>query len=162
MRGTLSMQARMNAAARHSDSLTDTDERSVEQHRNRRVRFELIFASLWLAFGLFLLPALIFSVGSALLGTYGENAGLSTFYIDFFGDLADGSGRAWSIALGPLVLIYLIRAIFIGVKSVPAKRARIEEDEEPRSLPPRRASVKEASKRPAGRPVRVEPRMSND
>ncbi len=31
-------------------------------------RFELIFASLWLAFGLFVLPALIFWAGSVLLG----------------------------------------------------------------------------------------------
>lgn len=143
----------MNAAAHTDDDVSD------EQRHARRLRFELIFASLWLAFGLFLLPALIFWVGGALMGPYGENAGLSTFYIDFFGDLADGSGRAWGIALGPLLLIYLLRAIFIGVKPDQLERESVDDDEPP---PPRRASVKKEAKRPAGRPARVEPRMGND
>ncbi|GFE82562.1 hypothetical protein GCM10011487_45620 [Steroidobacter agaridevorans] len=143
----------MNAAAHTDDDVSD------EQRRTRRLRFELIFASLWLAFGLFLLPALIFWVGGALMGPYGENAGLSTFYVDFFGDLADGSGRAWSIALGPVLLIYLLRAVFIGVKADEVEREPLDEDEPP---PPRRAPVKKEAKRPAGRPARVEPRMGND
>lgn len=148
----------MNAAA-HTD-----DDASDEQRRTRRLRFELIFASLWLAFGLFVLPALIFWVGGALMGPYGatdqQGAGLSTFYIDFFGDLADTSGRAWSIALGPLLLMYLLRAIFIGVKADEAELAPVDEDEPP--PPPRRAPVSKEAKRPAGRPARVEPRMGND
>lgn len=146
----------MNAAAQPDDELSD------EQRRTRRLRFELIFASLWLAFGLFVLPALIYGVGTALLGPYGPaegpSAGLSTFYIDFFGDLADTSGRAWAIALGPLLLIYLLRAIFIGVK--PGERQPLDDDEEP--SPPRRAAPKKEGKRPAGRAPRVEPRMGND
>lgn len=146
----------MNAAAHTDDDVSD------EQRRVRRVRFELIFASLWLAFGLFLLPALVFGVGGALLGPYGENAGLSTFYIDFFGDLADGSGRAWSIALGPLLLISVLRAIFIGVKADQPERAALDEDDLP--PPPRRAPAppKKETRRPAGRPARVEPRMGSD
>jgi hypothetical protein len=151
-------QARMNAAA-HSD-----DELSDEQRRTRRLRFELIFASLWLAFGLFVLPALIFWVGGALMGPYGaapdqQGAGLSTFYIDFFGDLAEGAGRTWGIALGPLLLIYLLRAIFIGVQADQIERAPVDEDEPPA---PRRAPANKEAKRPPGRPARVEPRMGND
>lgn len=144
-------------AARHlandsADDLTD------DQRRSHRLRFELIFASLWLAFGLFLLPALIFWVGGALLGPYGENAGLSTFYVDFFGDLADASGRAWTLALGPILLIYLLRAIFIGVKSAPDTPADVDDDDIPR--PPRRAPpVREPAKKTTARPSRVEPRM---
>jgi hypothetical protein len=158
MRATLSKQARMNAAAHH-------DELSEEQHRTRRVRFELIFASLWLAFGLFVLPALIFSVGAALMGPYGvtadgRGAGLGTFYSDFFGDLADTAGRAWTIALGPVLLMYLLRAIFIGVKSESVERAPVDEDEPP--PPPRRAPAPKEAKRPAGRPARVEPRMGGE
>ncbi|HWK49230.1 MAG TPA: hypothetical protein VNR40_05055 [Steroidobacter sp.] len=148
----------MNAAAHTDDDVSD------EQRRARRVRFELIFASLWLAFGLFLLPALIFWVGGALLGPYGasdqQGSGLSTFYIDFFGDLADVSGRAWGLALGPLLLMYLLRAIFIGLKSDRVERETIHEDED--LPPPRRAPVKKEPKRPPGRPARVEPRMGND
>ncbi|WP_129645824.1 hypothetical protein [Peristeroidobacter agariperforans] len=148
----------MNAAAHTDDDVSD------EQRRTRRRRFELIFASLWLAFGLFLLPALIFWVGGALMGPYGatsdgQGAGLSTFYVDFFGDLADGSGRAWGIALGPVLLIYLLRAVFIGVKADQVEREPVDEDEPP---PPRRADVKKEAKRPQGRPARVEPRMGND
>lgn len=158
MRATSSIQARMNAAAHTDDDVSD------EQRRAPRLRFELIFASLWLAFGLFVLPALVFWVGAALLGPYGvapdQSAGLSTFYVDFFGDLADGAGRAWSLALGPLVLIYLLRAVFIGVKSDRTERAALDDDEAPR--PPRRAPVQKEPKRPAGRPARVEPRMGND
>lgn len=151
----------MNAAARN-DLDDPVDEPSADQRRSRRVRFELIFASSWLAFGLFLLPALIFWVGAAMLGPYGENAGLSTFYGDFYGDLADGSGRAWSIALGPLVLIYLLRAIFIGARPRRTEQD-MDEDELPRT-PPKRAPAarKEQPKRPAARPARVEPRMGAD
>lgn len=148
----------MNAAAHPDDELPD------EQRRTHRLRFELIFGSLWLAFGLFLLPALIYWVGAALLGSYGvtsdgRGAGLGTFYSDFFGDLADGAGRAWIIALGPLVLIYVIRAIFIGMKSDQTPREPLDEDEPP---PPRRAPVQKEAKRPAGRPARVEPRMGGE
>ena len=49
----------------------------------RRARFELIFASVWLAVGLVVLPATIFAVGGALLGPYGDNGGLGRFYGDF-------------------------------------------------------------------------------
>jgi len=84
---------------------------------SRRLRFELIFASIWLAIGLFAMPAVVFFVGSSLLGPYGENAGLGRFYADFFGDLAEPSLRAWSIALGPLALVSLVRGIFTGVAS---------------------------------------------
>jgi hypothetical protein len=82
---------------------------------HRRLRFELIFASAWLAVGLFLMPAIIYMVGASLLGPYGENAGLGRFYADFFGDLAEPSVRAWSIALGPLALVSLVRLIFVGM-----------------------------------------------
>lgn len=155
--------ARMNAA-RYDDPADDpVEEVSDEQRRQHRLRFELIFASLWLAFGLFLLPALVFWVGGVLLGPYGENAGLSKFYVDFYGDLAEGSGRAWTVALGPVVLLYLLRALFIGVQP---KRV---ETEEPRSAPatrrePLRPSrpVRKDPKKPATRAARVEPRMGQD
>jgi hypothetical protein len=104
------MAERIDSPNRMQDR--DSDEGS------RRVRFELIFASVWLAVGLFLVPALIFWVGILMLGPYGEGqgAGLGTFYGEFFGDLANGEGRTWSLALGPLVVISLIRALFIGTR----------------------------------------------
>lgn len=150
----------MNAA--YDDSVDDL---SAEQRRGRRLRFELIFASLGLAFGLFLLPALIFWVGAALLGSYGENAGLSKFYVDFYADLADGSGRTWTIALGPLVLVYVLRAVFIGVRP---KNVEAEDSDdvlpEPRrpAPPPRREIPVRKEKSSSARAARVEPRMGSD
>jgi hypothetical protein len=152
----------MNAA--YDDSV---DELSAEERRSRRLRFELIFTSLGLAFGLFLLPALIFWVGAALLGPYGEKAGLSTFYVDFYGDLADGAGRAWILALGPLALFYLLRAVFIGAraKKVDAVDSEDEAPYEPRrrpAPPPRRETPVRSEKSPSARRPRVEPRMGSD
>jgi hypothetical protein len=113
----------------------------------RRVRFELMFASVWLAVGLFVVPATIFAVGGALLGAYGDNGGLGRFYGDFFRDLAEPSVRAWAIVLGPLVLISLLRLVFVG-----AARNAPPEPDEPPSRP--RRSPDEAR--------RVEPRVSTD
>lgn len=118
-----------------------------ESALRRRIRFELIFASIWLAIGLFLLPALIYLVGTLMLGPYGENAGLGSFYADFFKDLATPSGRAWTLALGPLVLITVLRLLFLDVGT---KR---EEDRDDRAEPPA------PTPRAAGR---VEPRVSLD
>jgi hypothetical protein len=115
------------------------------------VRFELIFAGIWLAVGLILLPALIFAVGGSLLGPYGDNGGLGRFYGDFFGDLAEPSVRAWAIALGPLVLISILRLIFVGAGRE-AEKPRDEEEDRP--APSRRHTAEDHR--------RVEPRVSGD
>lgn len=114
-----------------------------------RLRFELILGSVLLAVGLFVLPAAIYFVGNALLGPYGDQAGLGAFYVDFFGDLASASGRAWTLALGPLVLISWLRLLFLKRKAQPR-------DDEPAPPPTRTRPATEA----AGR--RVEPRVSLD
>src|SRR5262245_18865182 len=92
---------------------SDTDAARVPGNRyRRRARFEGIFASIWLAIGLFALPAAIFAVGGALLGPYGDTCRLGRFYGDFFSDLAEPSLRVWALALGPLALISILRLIF--------------------------------------------------
>ncbi|HKU16209.1 MAG TPA: hypothetical protein VJQ52_17575 [Steroidobacteraceae bacterium] len=106
-----------------------------------------MFASIWLAVGLFAVPATIFAVGSALLGAYGDNGGLGRFYGDFFRDLAEPSVRAWAIALGPLVVVSLLRLVFVG-----AGGSAAPEPDQPPSRP--RRSPDEAR--------RVEPRVSTD
>lgn len=113
----------------------------------RRARFEVIFTSIWLAVGLFVLPATIFFVGGVLLGPYGDNGGLGRFYGDFFGDLAEPSVRAWTIALGPLTLISLLRLVFAGAGRDP---------QEPQAEQDRPA----APRRTAEEVRRVEPRVS--
>lgn len=132
----------MNRPAAPTD---DTDD--AVAGRRRRVRFELIFAGIWLGIGLFALPALIFAVGAAILGPYGEGSGLGRFYADFFRDLAEPSVRAWAIALGPLALISLLRLIFVGAGSGP------EPPPEERPARPQRAADDHR---------RVEPRVSTD
>ena len=118
------------------------DERTDDTPSHHRMRFELIFGSVWLALGLFILPALIFWVGITMLGPYGEGqgAGMGTFYGDFYGDLANGEVRAWALALGPLVLISLIRVTFIGTRPKPERvvDAEAEAPSLPRSADPRR------------------------
>jgi hypothetical protein len=109
-----------------------------------RVRFEVIFASVWLAIGLFALPAAIYFVGVLMLGPYKPGAGLLQFYTDFFGDLAQPTLRAWTIALGPLILITAMRLMFWGV---PRREANDEpptsgvEEELPKSQPKVRERV---------------------
>lgn len=127
-----------------------TSNPEVSGHRyRRRARFELIFASIWLAVGLIVLPATIFAVGGALLGPYGDTGRLGRFYGDFLGDLAEPSVRAWAIALGPLVLISLLRLVFAG-----AGRGS-HRPQEPQDRPtPSRHTAEEAR--------RVEPRVSID
>jgi hypothetical protein len=61
-----------------------------------------------LAFGLFLLPWLIWIAGQAFLGPY-ANGGAWAFLTDFFLGLAHGSLAFWVVALGPLLSLLLIR-----------------------------------------------------
>ena len=134
-------------AAEPATALTIRD--GAGNRYRRRARFELIFASIWLAVGLFVLPATIFAVGGALLGPYGDNGGLGRFYGDFLGDLAEPSVRAWAIALGPLALISLLRLVFAGAGRGP---------QEPQEQPDRPA----APRHTAEEARRVEPRVSID
>ena len=125
---------------------TDATEARGGRYR-RRVRFEVIFASIWLAIGLFLLPAAIFAVGGALLGPYGDTGRLGRFYGDFFGDLAEPSLRAWALAVGPLALISVLRLVFAGAGRGP---------ESPKTPPAEPA----APRRGHEEARRVEPRVS--
>lgn len=132
----------MNATSPASDRL--------ESPTRRRLRFELVFASIWLGIGLFLLPALIYGVGDLLLGPYGEGAGLGRFYADFFSDLVAPSGRAWTLALGPLVLISVLRLLFLDVRASTSSDS--DDDAPTASSPPATPRAHERS--------RVEPRVS--
>jgi hypothetical protein len=116
-----------------------------------RVRFEIISAATWLAVGLFVLPAAIYLVGTLVLGPYKSGSGLMQFYTDFFVDLAAPFARAWIIALGPLVLVSAIRAIFVGVpmRASASPAPTDAPDEFPSQAPPKSRA-------------RVEPRLGSD
>jgi hypothetical protein len=132
---------------------------------SRRVGVEILLASILLAFGLFALPALIYLVGATLLGPYIEgdapSNGVALFYRNFFADLAAPSGRAWLIALGPLLVIGLFRLAFLGQRSTPRARAPRDEPAPKRAAPAARAGTR--APQPKGRNGRrVEPRIGGD
>lgn len=139
----------MNRPLAEPPARTDADDGVAGNRYRRRARFELIFAGIWLAIGLIVLPATIFAVGGALLGPYGDTNRLGRFYGDFLGDLAEPSVRAWAIALGPLVLISLLRLVFAGAGRGPAPAD---------SAPDRPAAPRKA----ADEARRVEPRVSTE
>lgn len=125
------------------------------------LRFEIVLLVALLAFGLLALPALIFSVGQALLGGYGlaEDGGIGAFYGDFFADLGSFSARAWVLALGPALTIYALRGLLRN------RSTGDSEDEQPTAAPRRRqpAVAKQPPQAPApARRARVEPRLSRD
>lgn len=82
-----------------------------------RIVHELIWAISSLLGGLTVLPALVYLVGTRLFGAYkGSGTGLGAFYTDFAHDLAKGELSSWVLALGPFVLITILRLL---LRSIP-------------------------------------------
>ncbi len=69
---------------------------------------ELLTAGLCLAIGIGLMPCLIFLIGRGALGPYAHGSLLSLWH-DFLVGLAGGSEAVWFIALGPYLLVLLLR-----------------------------------------------------
>ena len=63
------------------------------------------------ALGMWLVPALIYLVGSEMLGPYGEIQTISAFYLDLFGFLIDGRGIAWLLVASPYLFLSVIRLL---------------------------------------------------
>ena len=82
-----------------------------------QARFEALLALALLAFGLLVLPALIYVTGTVLLGAYGGGKHLGSFYGDFARNLGEGSARAWLLALGPYLLVLLGRLVFFDFRA---------------------------------------------
>lgn len=61
-----------------------------------------------LAFGLFIVPLLIWVVGRAALGPY-TDGGPFALLVDFFNGLKSGSPVYWIVAFGPYVLVMILR-----------------------------------------------------
>lgn len=102
-----------------------------------RLRFELLFALSWLAFGALVLPGLVYAVGVLLLGAYADG-GLGSFYANLFRDLFTGSQAPLALILGPYVVLMIARLPLIGRKR-PAQAASREP--EPTSPAPPRGRV---------------------
>ncbi|MGH8134362.1 MAG: hypothetical protein ACRETG_11510 [Steroidobacteraceae bacterium] len=86
-------------------------------------RRELIILGVGFAFGLIVMPFLIFLAGSRVLGpyTHGENthAGPFALLADYFVGLFHGSAVFWMVALGPAVLLVLIRGFLALLRTLP-------------------------------------------
>jgi hypothetical protein len=91
-------------------------------------RRELIILAAALLWGLVPMPLLIWVAGNRVLGpyTHGQNthAGPFALLADFFVGLAHGSAVFWAVALGPAVLLVLLRLFLRAVRAVPSARAR--------------------------------------
>src|SRR5205814_718671 len=89
-----------------------------------RARRELVIFGLALLCGLIVMPFLIWFAGSRVLGpyTHGQNAHAGPFALvaDFFLGLLHGSAVFWAVALGPAVLLLLIRLFVALVRALPA------------------------------------------
>jgi hypothetical protein len=79
-----------------------------------RLRRELIIFGVELLCGLVLIPLAVWVAGNRVLGgyTHGQNqhAGALALLGDFFTGLAHGSTVFWGVALGPAILVTLLRA----------------------------------------------------
>jgi hypothetical protein len=76
-------------------------------------RFELWFAVGGLLVGLLVLPALIYLIGTLLLGPYSQPNGFLSFYGGLLADLARGQLRAWTLVLGPYLVSVTLRGIWL-------------------------------------------------
>ena len=116
-----------------------------------RLRFELFFAAGWLAFGALVLPALVYGVGTVLLGTYADGS-LGALYRNLYRDLFSGSTTAVALVFGPYVVLMLARIPLLGRRK--SARNSAAEDEDP-------ALSAECTASTRSRPERIEPRVGN-
>src|SRR5579862_224243 len=91
-----------------------------------RTQRSLILYGLALLFGVLVVPLLIWVIGNRVLGPYtqGQNAHAGPFALlaDFFVGLGHGSAVFWSVALGPAVLVVLLRLLARAVRALLSAR----------------------------------------
>jgi len=89
-------------------------------------RRELILFAAALLFGLVAMPFLIWLAGNRVLGpyTHGQNthAGPIALLADFFVGLIHGSALFWAVALGPAVLLALLRLFVTAIRALPSRQ----------------------------------------
>jgi len=90
------------------------------------VRSRLIIYGVALLFGLLGMPLLIWFAGNRVLGpyTHGQNLHAGPFALlgDFLLGLAHGSAVFWAVAVGPAVLVLLLRLMIRLIRAIPAAR----------------------------------------
>jgi hypothetical protein len=90
-----------------------------------RARRELIVLGIALLCGLLAMPFLIWYAGNRWLGpyTHGQNlhGGPVALLQDYFVGLLHGSAVFWAVALGPALLVMLLRLIVWVVRVIPPR-----------------------------------------
>jgi hypothetical protein len=82
----------------------------------RNVRRELILLGLGLVLGLLVVPVLIDLLGARTLGPY-AGGDLRAFLGHFYRGLGTGGLGFWTVALGPYVMIMLMRTLVLLVRA---------------------------------------------
>jgi hypothetical protein len=81
----------------------------------------LILYGAALLFGVFIAPLLLWVAGNRVLGpyTHGQNlhAGAAALLADFLAGLGHGSAVFWGVALGPAVMLLLLRVLWRLLRS---------------------------------------------
>jgi len=85
-----------------------TPEKSREKRRDPWRR-ELVIATAMLAFGLFVLPMAIYSVGVRVIGSYGTEGGMLDLAETIWRDLLALAPWAWLLVLSPYVVVQALR-----------------------------------------------------
>lgn len=77
------------------------------------IRRELIVLAAALLFGLVAAPLLVWLAGSRTLGPY-AGGGVGSFLAAFYRSLASGSFAYWMVAVGPYLIVLVVRAL-VGI-----------------------------------------------
>jgi hypothetical protein len=135
---------------------------------------ESVLLILALAVGFLLMPPLIWVVGNRALGPYihGTNthAGPGALMGDFFAGLGHGYLSYWAVALGPALILYLVR-LFVGAvwrrpvapqpPSQPVKDSRDARAGDTRGSPDVKGSRDRKDPHDSPQPRRREPHISD-
>jgi hypothetical protein len=82
-----------------------------------RLKFEAITLGLAVAFGLLVMPALIYIAGRLSLGAY-ANGSLFALYWDFLKGLFEPRLSNWIALFGPLVFLTLFRLFRLALRKI--------------------------------------------
>lgn len=90
------------------------DTGTAQGKKHHAITLEIALLLIVLAAGLWLVPALVYLTGDAVLGAYGDNLSMSRFYLDLFAMLVQGSSLAWLLVCAPCLTLILLR-MFIWI-----------------------------------------------
>jgi hypothetical protein len=83
------------------------------------LRRELLVLVGALAFGVLLVPPLLWLAGARALGPY-AGGGMGAIVASFFRGLASGWLSFWIVALGPYLVVTIVRALIAMLRAAPA------------------------------------------